>query len=403
LYRTDNATSVASRPTPGGAGPNPNSFFTTGVPGVSPATIVDPDWANAVQEEIAETIEGAGITLDKTKVNQLFAAVQALAGAAGAHGQCRLDLSGGNLKLSQAGGNRLIVNGAQQQIPSGGVLMTATSSIALVAATFYYIYAALFSTSVTGAANNGSGLVRLAVSSTSELVTGNTANIAGVVGTTEANGNFVVTVIDGTHIDLQGSAFAHTYVSGGAVSGLVLEGSTTAHVTGANGVEVKSGDASRTLVGAAFMDTGPAFADSDGKRFVLSWFNRRGKRSREAFSVARTTSSTTLVELNTEIRSSFISWSNEEVAFSASGFTTNSGASTNTTAAAFDSTTSGEPESSTVTGAGPSNLYGRKTGLTENAVHFATLLGAVGGSTGSWSSNTPPVPAQQTLDIIIQG
>lgn len=75
--------------------------------------------------------------------------------------------------------------------------------------------------SVSGAANNGSGLVRLTVSSTSGWTTGDYKSVSGVTGTTEANGHWTVTVIDGTHIDLQGSTYANAYVSGGIVGGSV--------------------------------------------------------------------------------------------------------------------------------------------------------------------------------------
>jgi len=75
------------------------------------------------------------------------------------------------------------------------------------------------SQTITGAADNGSGLIRLTVGSTSGWSTGNVKAISGVVGTTEADGNWTVTVIDGTHIDLQGSAFSNAYVSGGIVGG----------------------------------------------------------------------------------------------------------------------------------------------------------------------------------------
>ena len=80
---------------------------------------------------------------------------------------------------------------------------------------------------ISGAANNGSGLVRLTVSSTSGWSTGNTKTVSGVTGTTEANGTWTITVIDGTHIDLQGSAFASAYVSGGVVGGSVDSMSTS--------------------------------------------------------------------------------------------------------------------------------------------------------------------------------
>lgn len=71
---------------------------------------------------------------------------------------------------------------------------------------------------VAGAADNGSGLVRIQVASTTNLSTGQRMSIAGVVGTTEANGQWLITVIDGTHFDLQGSTFANAYVSGGTIT-----------------------------------------------------------------------------------------------------------------------------------------------------------------------------------------
>lgn len=72
-------------------------------------------------------------------------------------------------------------------------------------------------TSVSAAANNGSGLIRLTVTSTTQMATGNTIVVYGVTGTTEANGRWVATIVDGTHIDLQTSTFTNTWVSGGTV------------------------------------------------------------------------------------------------------------------------------------------------------------------------------------------
>ena len=73
--------------------------------------------------------------------------------------------------------------------------------------------------SITGTANNGSGLIRLTVTSTATFATGQVKKVAGVVGTTEANGSWTITVVDATHIDLQGSTFANNYVSGGTIGG----------------------------------------------------------------------------------------------------------------------------------------------------------------------------------------
>jgi len=75
--------------------------------------------------------------------------------------------------------------------------------------------------SVTGTANNGSGLVRLTVSSTTGWTTGDIKTVASVGGTTEANGTWTITVVDGTHIDLQGSTYANAWTSGGYVAGSI--------------------------------------------------------------------------------------------------------------------------------------------------------------------------------------
>lgn len=75
--------------------------------------------------------------------------------------------------------------------------------------------------SVSGAANNGSGLIRLTVSSTSGWATGDYKSVSAVGGVSAATGHWTITVIDGTHIDLQGSTFSGTYTSGGIVGGSV--------------------------------------------------------------------------------------------------------------------------------------------------------------------------------------
>lgn len=73
------------------------------------------------------------------------------------------------------------------------------------------------SEAVSGAANNGSGLIRLTTSTAHDFVTGDLVYVAGVTGTTEANGTWTATRVDGTHIDLQGSAFVNAYAAGGTI------------------------------------------------------------------------------------------------------------------------------------------------------------------------------------------
>lgn len=76
---------------------------------------------------------------------------------------------------------------------------------------------------VLGAADNGSGAIRLtlnAVSNSDFAIAGqNFIVVQGVAGTTEANGTWVATIINSTHIDLVGSTFTHAWTSGGKIGG----------------------------------------------------------------------------------------------------------------------------------------------------------------------------------------
>jgi len=130
------------------------------------------------------------LSIDKDILNLLL----------GQPGECRLILSSGNLVLTPYNGNRIRINNAIYETPSGGVSLAATGA---TADTTYFIY---------------------------------------------------------------------VYDNAGT---LTLERSTTGHSTHTNGIEIKSGDATRTLVGMARAITGPAWVDSTSQRFVLSWFNRR--------------------------------------------------------------------------------------------------------------------------------
>jgi hypothetical protein len=75
--------------------------------------------------------------------------------------------------------------------------------------------------SVTNAASNGAGAIRLTITSTGTLSTNQVVGVADVNGTTEANGEWLISVIDSQNIDLQSSTFTHGYVSGGRVQAQV--------------------------------------------------------------------------------------------------------------------------------------------------------------------------------------
>lgn len=109
--------------------------------------------------------------------------------------------------------------------------------------------------SITGAVNNGSGLIRLTVSASGTLTTNQQVFISGVSGTYEANGVQTLTVIDSTHVDLQGSTFVHTYAGGTGTIGV-----ETLTVTGKTGGTVPIATTSATALHAPFLGsvgTGP--------------------------------------------------------------------------------------------------------------------------------------------------
>ena len=77
MYRIDNSSAVPNMPLIGP--PGTPGFFTDGNAAAAlEATIVDAWWANAVQEEIVNVINAAGITLRKDSVTQLWEALETL-------------------------------------------------------------------------------------------------------------------------------------------------------------------------------------------------------------------------------------------------------------------------------------------------------------------------------------
>lgn len=143
---------------------------------------------------------------------------------------------------------------------------------------------------------------------------------------------------------------------------MTLEASTTTHVQDpapANrGVEIKNGDSTRTLVGMAYCPSAATFADSGTQRLVASWFNRQRKVAINDATAGATTTSATLVELNTANRLQFITWGAELVTGSSSlSVTSSSSGSTVSTSFGID---------------GNSNCFGQLSGGTAvTAFNFA--------------------------------
>lgn len=98
---------------------------------------------------------------------------------------------------------------------------------------------------VTGVANNGSGLIRVTFTSTSQdLIDQTYICLSGILGTTEANGCWTFNVVNtnSNQMDLIGSTFTHTYTSGGVGKYRIPNGGTIAVADANNMVVVPAND-----------------------------------------------------------------------------------------------------------------------------------------------------------------
>lgn len=185
--------------------------------------------------------------------------------------------------------------------------------------------------------------------------------------------------------------YIYAYMSSGTMT---LEASATAYAAQAGtGVMVKSGDATRTLVGMARTVTN-AWIDTAAQRFVRSWFNDPGVEGSAFFSANRLTGSVTYVELNSEIRNEFLVWSGELVSIFTNGSTFSGAAGDVSTTVGIDSATPEDVVSKssnyTANASASVNTFMVKSGLPEG-YHYATLVAKVAVASATWfgSASSP--------------
>lgn len=197
--------------------------------------------------------------------------------------------------------------------------------------------------------------------------------------------------------------FVYAWMNGATMA---LELSATGHSTHTNGVEIKTGDSTRTLVGALATNGSSQFQDGGAVVGVLSYFNRRRRTAGAYFTTARSTSSTTAAELHSEIRVTFLTWADEQVSARANG-----GAYTATAGPGYiyiGIDTNSQSDSGgglNQTSQVPFSAEYTAGGLTETATHFATLYG-IAASTGTISAtgNATQAAGQRTnLTVAVWG
>ncbi len=153
-------------------------------------------------------------------INNNFSFLVLHAGASAHVGGCTLLASGTGIVFA------FIEGGSQLAGPGALTIENCSSHVGILTGNgFLYIRGNRYPPlAITNAVDNGSGLIRLTVTSNSVYQTGDAnVQVSGVVGTggltAAANGFWTITVIGATTIDLQGSAFVGTYTSGGLFGG----------------------------------------------------------------------------------------------------------------------------------------------------------------------------------------
>lgn len=195
--------------------------------------------------------------------------------------------------------------------------------------------------------------------------------------------------LDVTGLSNDTTYYIYAYMNSGTMT---LEASATAPETQAGtGVRIKTSDATRTLVGMARVGTA-AFA---GNGLTRSWFNDQGFTVSAAFTANRSTTSTSLAEINTEIRCNFLNWANEVIDISFQGAHGNNVlnqivyTNLNVDGTSLDGQTNYSASGNGAARSGAS-LAKAVNNLAEATLHYATIFGKVGANTGTWYGGSSP-------------
>jgi hypothetical protein len=241
-------------------------------------------------------------------------------------------------------------------------------------------------------AQGPTGQCRLSVATTTQLklspYNGRSIIIDGVgydipqAGITISNAGLVASTV----------YFVYLYNNAGT---LTLELSATVHATDATtlnwGVEIKSGDSTRTLVGMIATDTSTHFNDSAALRACLNWFNRRGLCLQSSLMTNSTTTSTSATPLGAAADLFFLTWADEAIAINFAGNATQTVAGATCSSSLFVDSLANQSvgsSASIATGSIAPVLAISTFFETEAAVHHVQAGGAVSSGTGSFTGAT---------------
>lgn len=180
------------------------------------------------------------------------------------------------------------------------------------------------------------------------------------------------------------SASTRYYIYAAIVSGsMALVASTTTHQTAINGVEIMSGDPTKTLVGMVYVNASVQFLDNTTNRTCLSWFNRVMKPI--ALIGTNSTTSTSIINISPVI--TFLLWADGGVSFGVSGTIANTVSGSNTQSSIFvDGSQAGANSFfSAFTANANGAISTRIAGQYAEGIHTMVLAGLVGSGNGTWT------------------
>jgi len=179
--------------------------------------------------------------------------------------------------------------------------------------------------------------------------------------------------------------YVYAYMSGATMT---LEAVTTGHAT-SSGIEIKSGDVTRTLVGMIYTGSGSpgTFVDSTSQRYVASFFNRRGREIVGAQESATTTSTSATV-LNSGNNATCVTWGDEATSYSVSSYVSSSAANDAVNMQiGLDTSLSGQFGYTTFSGSGYWNTITLNySAIFSEGFHTLATYGWVSAGTGSFDN-----------------
>ena len=231
------------------------------------------------------------------------------------------------------------------------------------------------------------GLCRLAFTSATQLTLQRYRGaILGIAGLPRVIPSAGVTV-DNTGLSASTVYYVYAYWTGSAIA---LELSATGHsADSTTGIETKTGDTSRTLVGMVRTNASSQFEDTDTARGVLSYFNRREIAGLTATLTNTTSSTAALAELGVAVdRVQFLAWADDLTEVMVIGSVTSSAAGNNQhfTSAGVDAAALGaQSTATTFTNGVPMAVSARYMAALSEGSHTASAFGKVSAGTGSWN------------------